>query len=81
MASPAEAIRIAAREAVLAAGAVKRCPQHPDILVRTGGGRAEHYAYALATAALKREGAMAWRQEVLDAIKAELDAARDRCPE
>lgn len=79
--SPSEAIRTAAREAVLAAGAVKRCPRHPDILVRTGNETAEHYAYALATTALKQEGAMDWRQEILDAIKVELGAARDRCPE
>jgi hypothetical protein len=78
--SPSDAIRTAAREAVLAAGAVKRCPRDPKILVRTGDETAEHYAYALATTALKKEGAMDWRQEILDAIKGELDAAADGCP-
>jgi hypothetical protein len=80
--APAEAIRIAAREAVVAAGAGKPCPEHPDVMIRTGNEQAEHYAYALATTALKREGAMDWRQEILDAIRAELDAAAEgECPE
>jgi hypothetical protein len=68
-------------EAVLAAGAVKRCPRHPEVLVRTGNEKAEHDSYALATTALKKEGAMDWRREIREAIKIELDAAKDRCPE
>jgi hypothetical protein len=72
--SPAEAIRIAAREAVVAAGAVKPCP---IVMIRTGNEQAEHSAYVLATTALKREGAMDWRREILNA---ELAAAVEECP-
>jgi hypothetical protein len=80
--SPAEAIRIAAHEAVITAGAIMPCPRHPNSMLRTKSEHAEHYAYALATTALKREGAMNWRQDILDAIKAELEvAASGPCPE
>jgi hypothetical protein len=76
-----ENVRIAAREAVKTAGAVRICPWHPEVTIRVGNANAEHYAYALATTALKHEGAMEARQDVLEAIKAELDGAADgACP-
>jgi hypothetical protein len=75
-------VTIAAREAVLVAGAVRPCPRHHHVMIRTGDEKAEHYAYALATTALKREGAMRARQDILHAIRAELDAAAEgECPE
>src|SRR4051812_41455353 len=73
-------VQVAAQEAVKAAGAIRSCPNHPNLLVRVSNEAAQHYAYALATTALKREGAMDARQDVLDAIKAELDAAAEQCP-
>jgi hypothetical protein len=77
-----DAVRTAAREAVKSAGAVIECPAHPGVMIRIGDEHAEHLAYAIATTALKKEGAMTWRETIMDAIKAELDAAADReCPE
>lgn len=72
----------AARSAVLRAKAVKPCPAHKHILVRVGDPDAERRAYALATATLKREGRMFLREDLMPAIKDELDMAADgECPE
>jgi hypothetical protein len=77
-----ENVKIAARDAVVVAGAVRACPLHSHVTIRMGDEESERYAYALATTALKREGAMDARQDILDAIKAELDAAAEgECPE
>ena len=76
-----ENVKTAAREAVLAARAVRPCPRHPHLMIRLGDEKAEHYAYALATTALKRERAIDARQDIMDAIKDELDSAVAECPE
>ena len=72
----------AARAAVLRSGALVPCPVHKDVLIRHGDSDAERRAYAMATNALKRDGSTFLREEVLPAIKNDLDMAADgECPE
>jgi len=63
-------------------GAVVVCPRHPSVTIRTGDEDAERHAYALATTLMKRDGTLWMRDDVLSAIKEELDSAADgECPE
>ena len=72
----------AARAAVVQAKAVVPCPFHEDLMVRTGDPDAEKHAYALATVRLKNTGTMFLREDLMSAIKDELDLAADgECPQ
>ncbi|MER9890030.1 hypothetical protein NKJ48_31085 [Mesorhizobium sp. M0114] len=72
----------AARYAVAKAGAIEVCPFHPDVTIRVGDDDAERHAYALATTILKSDGTMWMREDLMPAIKNELDMAADaECPQ
>ncbi|MGF7162361.1 hypothetical protein FHS85_004015 [Rhodoligotrophos appendicifer] len=72
----------AARYAVARAGAVEVCRLHPEVTIRVGNGDAERHAYALATTILKSDGTMWMREDLVPAIKDELDMAADgECPQ
>ncbi len=72
----------AARSAVLQVKAVEPCPIHRHVLIRIGDHNAERHAYARATTMLKRDGTMFKREDLMAAIKNELDMAADgECPE
>ena len=71
----------AARYAVLKSGAVNVCPRHNEIMVRVGDPDAENKSYAIATNELKKSNMTFLREEVLAAIKHELEMAADYdCP-
>ena len=71
----------AARHALFQAKAVEICPRHEDVLIRLGDDSAERHAYALATTILKSDGTMWMREDLMPAIKNELDMAADgECP-
>lgn len=71
----------AARYALAKAGAIDTCPAHLDVTIRVGDDDAERHAYALATTILKSDGTMWMRDDLMPAIKDELDAAADgECP-
>jgi hypothetical protein len=71
----------AARYALAKAGAIEVCPRHSDVTIRTGDDDAERHAYALATKILKSDGTMWMREDLMPAIKDQLDmAADDECP-
>lgn len=72
----------AARYAVAKAGAIEVCQFHQDVTIRVGDEDAERHAYALATTLLKSDGTMWMREDVMAAIKHELDMAADgECPQ
>lgn len=72
----------AARYAAFKARAIEVCPLHPEVTIRVGDPDAERHAYALATTILKNDGTMWMREDILPAIKDELDMAADgECPE
>lgn len=74
-------LEIAARQALLATKALKPCPIHSYVQVRSGDEDAERQAYALATLILKRQGDMEIREELVSAIQDELTMAADEgCP-
>lgn len=70
----------AARFALEKAGAIEICRFHNDVTIRVGDDDAERHAYALATTILKSDGAMWMREDLMPAIKDELDMAADECP-
>lgn len=75
-------IEAAAREALIAAGALKVCPMHSDVTIRIGDPDAEKHAYARATTILKSKDKMYIREDVMGAIQDELNmAADDECPQ
>jgi hypothetical protein len=75
-------LEAAARSALAHAGAIKVCRFHPDVTIRLGKADAERHAYAIATRTLKDEGTMWLREDLLPAIKNELDMAADgECPQ
>ena len=77
-----DSVESAARYAVTKTGAVIACPAHPGVSIRTGDDGAERHAYALATNVMKSDGTVWMRDDILPAIKDELDlAADDECPE
>lgn len=71
-----------ARTALFKAKALEYCEFH-DITIRVHDDDCERHAYALATNVLKKDGSIAYmREDVMDAIKYELDQAADNdCPE
>lgn len=72
----------AARYALGKAGSIKACRIHPHVTIRLGDPDAERYSYALATTILKSDGTMWKREDLMPAIKDELDQAADgECPE
>lgn len=72
----------AARHALDKAGAIESCPIHPDVRIRVGDEDAERHAYALATTILRSDGTMWVRDDLMPAIKDELDMAADgKCPQ
>jgi hypothetical protein len=74
-------LELAARTALAKTGAIKGCPFHSDVTIRVGDVDAERHAYALATTILKSDGTMWMREDVMPAIKDELDLAEDECPQ
>jgi hypothetical protein len=71
----------AARFALAKAGAIRGCPIHSGITIRIGDSDAERHAYALATTILKSDGTMWMREDLMPAIKDELDMAEVECPQ
>ena len=72
---------LAARYALAKACAIEVCPLHSDVTIRTGNPEAERHAYALATTILKSDGTMWKREDLMPAIKDQLDMAADgECP-
>jgi hypothetical protein len=77
-----DSVEVAARHAVAKTGAIKICPFHPEVTIRVGDADAERHAYAYATTILKSDGTMWMRDDMLPAIKDELDMAADgECPQ
>ena len=77
-----DTLESAARHALAKTQAIEACPRHSDVIIRVGAPDAERHAYALATILLKSDGTMWMREDVMSAIKDELDAAADgECPE
>jgi hypothetical protein len=75
-------LEAAARYALAKSGAIEACPAHPEVTIRVGDSDAERHAYALATTILKSDGAMWLREDLMPAIKDELDLAADgECPQ
>ena len=71
----------AARYALAKTGAIEVCSAH-GVTIRIGDDDAERHAYALATTILKSDGTMWMREDVMPAIKDELDMAADgECPQ
>jgi hypothetical protein len=78
----ADDVELVARAALAKAKAIEVCPFHSDVTIRVGNDDAERHAYALATTTLKSNGTMWLREEVMPAIKDQLDMAADgECPE
>ena len=74
-------LEAAARYALAKAKAIDICPLHPDVTIRLGNPDAERHAYALAATILKSDGTMWMREDLMPAIKDELDMAADgECP-
>ena len=72
----------AARYALAKAKAIKACQFHSQVTIRVGDTDAERHAYALATTILKSDGTSWMREDLMPAIKQELDDAADgECPE
>jgi|ERR1700682_1957396 hypothetical protein len=70
-----------ARYALARANAIKGCPLHADVTLRVGNAAAEREADALAGVILRNDGAMWMFEDLIAAIKDELDRASDgRCP-
>lgn len=70
-----------ARLALIRTKAITVCPIHHDVTIRQGDHDAERHAYAYATTILKGDGTTWMREEVMDAIKSQLDQAADwECP-
>jgi hypothetical protein len=71
----------AARYALAKAKAIEVCPFHPEVTIRVGDDDAERHAYALATTILKSDGTMWMREDLMPALKEQLDMAADgECP-
>lgn len=71
----------AARYALVKANAIRVCPFHGEVTIRVGDPDAERHAYALANTIMKSDGKTWMRDDLLPAIKDELDMAADgECP-
>jgi hypothetical protein len=68
-----------AQEALYVAGAIRPCPCHFDIFVRTRDRDAERAAFAIRTNMLKRSGDMRWRTEFIGELVDELERIDDAC--
>jgi len=78
----ADDLEDAARFALLKAKAIEVCPLHQSVTIRVGDPDAERHAYALATTVLKSNGEAWKREDLMPAIKQELDMAADEtCPQ
>ena len=77
-----DTIEAIARAALAKANAIEVCQFHKHVTIRVGDDDAERHAYALATNVLKSDGTIEFmREDVLEAIKDELDQAADgECP-
>lgn len=76
-----DTLESAARFAVGKTGAITVCQFHPEATIRVGDDDAERHAYALATTLIKSDGTMWMREDLMSAIKDELDMAADgECP-
>jgi hypothetical protein len=76
-----DTLESAARYALARANAIEVCRFHPEVTIRVGDNDAERHAYALATTILKSDGTMWMREDLMPAIKDELDMAADgECP-
>lgn len=77
-----DGLEASARHALATAKAIAVCPFHKEVTIRVGNQDAERHAYALATTILKSDGEPWKREDLMEAIKGELDAAADDgCPE
>jgi hypothetical protein len=77
----ADSCQVAAREALVRAKAITGCRFHSGVTIRVGDEAAERHAYALATNVMKKDGTIAFmREDVLSAIKYELEQAEHECP-
>lgn len=69
-----------ARRAIFQSKAIYTCPAHPEVTLTADDHIAENLAYAIATNYLKNEfGNLELRNEVLAAIKNEIDMADYEC--
>lgn len=74
-------LEYAVRDTLVLAGAIKDCPIHPEVTIRTGDHDAECRAFEQMSAWSKTDGSMWTPQEVRDAIHNELVlAAHPKCP-
>ena len=77
----AQELADAARYALESAKAIEVCEFHKEVTIRRHDPDAERHAYAHATASLKANNTMFLREDLMAAIKQELDmAADDGCP-
>lgn len=77
----ADKLESVAKETLFQTKALQSCRFHGDTVIRTGDEDAERHAYALATTRLRQDGTAWMREDVMQAIKQELDLADDDCPE
>jgi len=77
----ADSLESAARSALAKAGAITCCPIHRDTVLRVCDYEAERHAYAIATTILKQGNEMWMREDVMEAIKVELEFLNDECGE
>jgi hypothetical protein len=75
----ADDLEAAALEALAKANAIEACPRHSDAVIRVFDDDAERHAYAIATNALKRDGTLWQREDLMAEIKRILDEADDQC--
>ena len=77
-----DSVEPAAAYALGTTKAIEVCPFHEAVTIRVGDEDAERHAYALATTLLKRDGTYWMREDVMEAIKSELEGAADgECPQ
>lgn len=74
-----DSIEDAARKALFQTKAIRVCSFHTDAVISNQDSDAEKHAYAIATNDLKVAGEMFLREDVMAAIKHELDMADDEC--
>jgi hypothetical protein len=67
-------------QALLKAGALRACPRHFDIYLRTNNRDAERVAYAIWTNMLKRsDGGLQHRADLMDLLASALASASETC--
>jgi hypothetical protein len=70
-----------ARHALAKAGAIEICPRHSDVVIRVGSDEKERCAHALALSLLPETEAEWTEEELMLAIKDDLErACIDACP-